>query len=580
MVMFVSHVPTRRFGFIDLFVLLFVFALLFSILHLGSGMVAPLTTDEKIVVSTDPADLPYYAGRSVLRMFLAYGASLAFTLLYGSLAAKNKTAEKLLIPLLDILQSLPVLGFLSVTISMFMGMTPGNLFGVELASIFAIFTGQAWNMTFSYYHSLITLPQDLQEASTVLGFNWWQKFIRLEVPFATISLVWNSMMSFGGGWFFLAASEAITVLNRDIRLPGLGSFTAAAAEAGDMTALCWAIFAMVATIVLIDQLFWRPIVVWSQKFKMERTESQIAATSFVYDFLQRSMLAGWLGKTLIVPLLAAASCIMNGLAHWGERMQSRFGRQPRRFGAPNVLKGLLGLVAVAFVGQQSYAGLAVLTSLSAESWLEIVRLGALTFGRVMVATGLGILWAVPVGVWIGSNPRWSRFCQPLVQVAASFPANMIYPLVAILYLRFAVNFEIGAIPLMMLGTQWYILFNVIAGAMAIPNDLSEAATIFKLTGWQRWRKMILPAIFPHLGTSCITASGGAWNASIVSELVIWRENRLEATGLGAFISRVTEAGDWAGILAGILVMCLFVVFVNRFFWRRLYELAETQYHLN
>lgn len=580
MAVFTTHIPTRRFGLTDILVVAFVFALLVSVLHLGAGMVIPFSPENQIEISTDPANLPYYAGRSLLRMFIAYGASLLFTLVYGSIAAKNRTAEKIMIPLLDILQSVPVLGFLSVTITMFMGLFPANLLGVELASLFAIFTGQCWNMTFSFYHSLTTLPKDLEEASVVLRFNWWQRFIRLEVPFAMIGLVWNSMMSFGGGWFFLAASEAITVLNESIRLPGVGSFMAAAVEEGNMAAVGYAMLTMIVMIVLVDQLFWRPIVVWSQKFKMERTEAVETPTSFVYDILQRAVFLAWLQQYFLRPVAKAVYGAFNLAARLTGRTTGRWERVTPLSYLAAAIKWMLLIIALYSVGQQAWQGGRMIAALGFDKLVEIVILGFYTLSRVMVSSLIGVVWTVPVGVWIGTNPRLSKFFQPIVQVAASFPANMIYPFVAVFYLQHSVNFELGSIPLMMLGTQWYILFNVIAGAMAIPNDLKEAASIYKLSGWQKWRKLILPAIFPYLITGCITASGGAWNASIVSELVIWREDQLNATGLGNYISQVTTAGDWPGIIAGIAVMCAFVVVINRLFWRRLYQLAETKYHLN
>ena len=580
MAVFTSHIPTRRFGLTDIFVIAFVFALLVSVLHLGAGMVIPFSPENQLQISTDPADLPYYAGRSLLRMFIAYGASLLVTLVYGSIAAKNRTAEKVLIPLLDILQSVPVLGFLSVTITMFMGLFPASLLGVELASIFAIFTGQCWNMTFSFYHSLATLPKDLKEVSAMLRFNWWQRFIRLEVPFAMIGLVWNSMMSFGGGWFFLAASEAITVLNESIRLPGVGSFMAAAVEDGNMPAVGYAIVTMIVMIVLVDQLFWRPIVVWSQKFKMERTEAVEVPTSFVYDLLQRAVFVVWMQKYCFRPIAKAVYAAFNLAARLTNRTASQLESMTLLSYLAAAIKWILLLTILYSVGQQAYQGGRMVASLGLAKLEEIIALGCYTLGRVMVSSLLGVLWTIPVGVWIGTNPRLSKFSQPVVQVAASFPANMIYPFVAVFYLQHSVNFELGSIPLMMLGTQWYILFNVIAGAMAIPNDLKEAAKVYKLSGWQKWRKLILPAIFPYLITGCITASGGAWNASIISELVIWKEDRLNATGLGSFISQVTATGDWPGIIAGIAVMCAFVVVINRLCWRRLYQLSETKYHLN
>ncbi|SHJ35333.1 ABC transporter permease [Propionispora hippei] len=580
MAIFSSHIPTRRFGLLDLAVIIFVFSLLYSLVRLSSGMAVPFSPETQLDLSSNPADLPYYAGRSLLRMFLAYGASLIFTLLYGSLAAKNRLAEKVLIPLLDILQSIPVLGFLSVTITMFIGMFPGSLLGVELASIFAIFTGQCWNMTFSFYHSLTTLPKDLKEAATMLRLNPWQRFIRLEVPFSMIGLVWNSMMSFGGGWFFLAASETITVLNSSIQLPGIGSFMAAAIANGDMTALVYAMVTMVLMIVAVDQLFWRPIVVWSQKFKMERTAAKEVPSSFVYDLLQRAIFITWLRKYLLTPLCSAVYSYGSRFVAFGGHTV----RQAERFKLFSLLRSAftyaLALGAIYYVVREAYDGYQMLATLGTKELGNLFVFGFYTLGRIIVATLFGLIWTVPVGVWIGTNPRLTKLFQPLVQIAASFPANMLYPFIAVFYLQHEVNFEFGSIALMALGTQWYILFNVIAGATTIPNDLKEAAVLFKLSGRQRWQKLILPAIFPSLITGCITATGGAWNASIISELLTWKENQLVATGIGGYISQATATGDWPSIIGGIVVMCVFVILMNRLLWRRLFQLSETKYHLN
>jgi NitT/TauT family transport system permease protein len=578
--MYITHISKRRFGFIDLLVLIFIFSLLYSVLNLAAGMKVPFTTEEVVVISLDPLNLPYYAGRSLLRMFIAFGASLLFTFIYGYTAAKSRAAEKALIPLLDILQSIPVLGFLSATIAGFIALFPGSLFGVELASIFAIFTAQAWNMTFSFYHSLITIPKDLQEAADVLRLNAWQRFIRLEVPFSMIGLVWNSMMSFGGGWFFLAASEAISVLGQNIRLPGVGSYLAAAIDAGDISAVLYSMTTMILMIVLIDQLFWRPLVVWSQKFKMELTESAITPTSLVYDILNSATVIRYLHTYLFSPLGKLLNLAMNAMANNAEKVIKTVHRHGYDKITSTIVTAVISLVFVLQVVSPIRQGYGLVASFSWDQLLQIASLGFYTLGRVLVAICIGALWTVPVGVWIGLNPRIAKIMQPIVQIAASFPANMLFPFVTVLFLKFNFNFEYGSILLMLLGTQWYILFNVIAGAMAIPNDLHEAGYIYKLKGWHKWKTLILPGIFPFLITGCITASGGAWNASIVSELVIWQDQRLQATGLGAFINKVTDQGDWAGIIWGITVMCLIVVTINRLLWRRLYHLAEVKYHLD
>jgi NitT/TauT family transport system permease protein len=581
MAIFSTNIPKHRLKWVDAVVLLFIFVILYSILNLGASMNAPFTLEDQSEIALDPTMLPYYAGRSLLRMFIAFGASLLFTLIYGYIAAKSRTAEKILIPLLDMLQSIPVLGFLSATITAFIALFPGSLFGVELASILAIFTGQAWNMTFSFYNSLKTIPKDLQEASDVLRMNWWQRFLKLEVPFSMIGLVWNSMMSFGGGWFFLAASEAISVLGQNIRLPGVGSYLAAAIEAGDMEAIGYSIITMILMIIIVDQLFWRPLVVWSQKFKMELTESADTTTSFVYDILYRSDLINVLSRVLFAPLWRIIDLLFDKVASLSEKATQEFQKSvPKALYISKAMKSIFIMILLGFMYGPVSQACALVFSMDSRSLVEIIQLGLYTLGRVMIAVLLGAMWTVPVGVWIGLNPRLAKILQPFIQIAASFPANMLFPFITILFLKYQVNFEWGSISLMMLGTQWYILFNVIAGTMSIPNDLHEAGAVFKLQGWQKWKSLILPSIFPFLITGIITASGGAWNASIVSEIVSWHDEQLVATGLGSYISKVTEQGDWGGIIWGITVMCIFVVLINRFLWRRLYQLAEAKYHLD
>jgi NitT/TauT family transport system permease protein len=495
---------------------------------------------------------------------------------YGRIAALHPRAERVMIPLLDILQSVPVLGFLSVTVTGFMALFPHSLLGVELASIFAIFTGQVWNMTFGFYHSVSTIPRELREAAAIQRFDAFTRFTRLELPYAMIGLVWNSMMSFGGGWFFLAASESISVLGQHIRLPGLGSFMATAMAEGNIPALLEAILAMIVVIVLVDQLFWRPLVAWSQKFKMELSNSQDPPRSWFLDLLRRSKVSGWIARRVFGAMYRGIDKVVLGLV---QRRRAR----SRRPDATRHVRRAFGAVALAVVaGIVAYYGWIGIREIGSLGWRNIlmaVGLGLCTLLRVMASTALALLWTIPVGVAIGTNPKASRIAQPLVQILASFPANMFFPLIALLYLKLHVNFEIGAIPLMMLGTQWYILFNVIAGAQAIPNDLKEAAKILRLRGWVRWRTLILPCIFPYVVTGCITASGGAWNASIIAELVQWRSTTLTASGLGAYITETTARGEWPKIILGIVIMAILVTLVNRFVWRPLYQLADRRYRL-
>lgn len=569
----------RRFRPLDLVVLLFIFIFFYSILKLGAGMVVPFSADAQPVVDLDPSALPYYAGRSLLRMFLAFGASLVFTVIYAYLAARNSVARAILIPLLDILQSIPVLGFLSATILAFMALFPGNLFGVECASILAIFTGQAWNMTFSLYHSLMTIPRDLQEAADMLHLNWWQRLRRLELPAAAIGLIWNGMMSFGGGWFFLAASEAITVLNVDVHLPGVGSYLAAAVDAGDMGAILYAMVTMLVMIVLVDQLFWKPLTVWGQRFKLENSADPNPPESIVFNLMQRSQLLAWSEKHILTPVGRRVDSFMDGLARSTENAAASLRQSCRGRGWHWGGSGLLVLAAFYLLYQPSREAFQMLYEMGGMEILQVLQLGFYTLLRVLAALFLALLWTLPVGVWIGLRPRLSSQLQPLIQIMASFPANMVFPFFTVLFVRWQVDIEYGSVLFMLLGTQWYILFNVIAGAAGIPNDMQEAGRIFKIRGWARWKRIILPAVFPQLVNGLMTAAGGAWNASIVSELVSWRDTDLAASGLGAYISQATAAGDWPEIVVGILVMCIFVTGINRLVWGRLCRLAETKYHL-
>ncbi|MDQ0202272.1 ABC transporter permease [Neobacillus ginsengisoli] len=562
----------KKFGWADILVIFLLLAILYAAAKLGSGMEVPFSAVQQSKLSLDPIWLPYYAGRSLLRMFIAFAASLIFTFVYGRIAAYNQTAEKFMIPAIDILQSVPVLGFLSATVLAFMALFPGSLLGVECASIFAIFTGQVWNMTFSFYHSLKTIPRELDEATKMNRLGIRNRFFKLEVPFSMIGLVWNSMMSFGGGWFFLAASESISVLNQDIHLPGIGSYMALAADKGNIHAIIYSILTMIILIVVVDQLFWRPIIAWSQKFKNEQTESSDIPTSWVFNILKRAGFVHFVNQYL-----------KRILHDWfivfsKKSSQITFPQIPGLF--KRVINWLLVACVAAIVCKYLFEGIIEVSRLSWYEVTHVVVLGLLTAFRVFISTLLAVIWTLPVGVFIGTNPRLSRIVQPIVQVLSSFPANMAFPIITILYLKLKISMEIGAIPLMMLGTQWYVLFNVIAGAMAIPSDLKEASSILKLTRWQTWKTLILPAVFPFLITGCITASGGAWNASIVSEIVSWKSNTLQASGLGSYIAQATTKGNWPEIIWGIIVMCILVVIVNRLVWRRLYNLAEKKYHLD
>ena len=548
---------------------------LITLLAWGSRQMAvPYTPGEQIPLSLDPIHLPIYALRTVLRMVAALGASLIFTFTYATLAAKSRRAEGILVPLLDILQSVPILGFLSVTVTGFIAMFPGNLLGVELAAIFAIFTSQAWNMAFSFYQSLKTVPKELQEASVLFGLSSWQRFWKLEAPYATPALIWNTMMSVSGGWFFVVASEAITVGKTAVTLPGIGSYVAQAIQGKNLSAIGWALLTMLLVILMYDQLLFRPLVAWAEKFKFELTESQDAAESWVLTLFQRARFL----QTLIA-----------GVGKTWNMLIEQFPKQPRRqltFREPSpLIMRLQGFIWYGIlIGGMTFGAWMLISFVSSgvdhAEIFKVFLLGLITLARVIVLLVLASLVWVPLGVVIGLNPRWATKVQPLAQFLAAFPANLLFPVAVFLMVRFRLSPEIWTAPLMILGTQWYILFNVIAGAAAIPTDLREAAQNLGLSGWRLWKHLLLPGILPSLITGLVTASGGTWNASIVAEVVSWGSTTLTATGLGSYIAQWTEKGDYPHIVLGIAVMSVYVVCLNRFFWRRLFIIAQTRYRLD
>ena len=560
------------FGLADGVVILGVLALLALIAHVGSqAMVSFVPPNDSPRISLDPHNLPEYALRSTTRMFIALAASMVFTLVYGSIAAHNKRAERVLVPLLDILQSVPVLGFLSITVTGFIALFPGSLLGLEAASIFAIFTSQVWNMTFSFYQSLRTVPKELLEAASLYRLSRWQRFTKIEAPSAAIPLLWNAMMSFGGGWFFVAASEAISVLNQDYTLPGIGSYVAAAVAAQDLWALGWAIITMTAIIVLVDQLFWRPLVAWSDKFRMEQSSAGDVPQSWLFDLLKTSRLSKLLAP-ITTPAIDSFDRLMSSLL--GPVSQGPTTRQAER---PDRLfnLGLLVIVGSLLAWLVHF----VLNTVGLAEVITAFRLGLYTLFRVTILLIVATVIWTPIGVAIGFNPKLARLLQPFVQFMASFPANFIFPFATLFFVYSHININWGSILLMALGSQWYILFNSIAGAQTIPSDLREMADDIGLKGIQRWKKLIIPGIFSAWVTGGVTASGGAWNASIVSEVVSWGATTLTAAGLGAYIAEATSHGDWPRIALGIGMMSLFVVGINRVLWRRLYSLAERQYQL-
>lgn len=529
------------------------------------AMSAPIGTLKQTPISLDTANLPEYALRTTLRMLLAVAASLLFTLVYATAAAKSQKAGQIMVPLLDVLQSVPVLGYISFTLTGFIALFPGSMLGVECAAIFAIFTSQAWNMAFSLYQSLKTLPHEMDEAASVFRLSGWQKFWKMELPFAMPGLVWNTMISMSGGWFFVVASEAITVGNQKVMLPGIGSYIALAIEQRDLGAIGWAIATMTVVILLYDQFLFRPLVAWSDKFRYEMTANQEAPNSWVRNLFIKSRFV----QLVFSPLgWCAQKCMRLRLSTPAVRQQAQGDSHGKALDI--VWYGLLTLAGLMAALQ---VAMFLNSNISLSELLHVLLMSGITLLRVLVLIALASLIWMPIGVYIGFRPRLAQVAQPVAQFLAAFPANLFFPVAVMVISHYSLTPNIWLSPLMILGTQWYILFNVIAGASAIPNDLREAARNLHVKGWLRWRKVILPGIFPYYLTGALNASGGAWNASIVSEVVIWGNTRYEADGLGAYIANMTQKGDFAHTVLGVGVMALTVVLFNRFFWRPLYVMS-------
>jgi NitT/TauT family transport system permease protein len=559
-----------RFRPLDVIIGVAVLLLIYILVRVGAGARAPARQAQ--VISLAPSELPYYAARSLLRMFIALFLAYAFSFGYAYLAARSRRARRVLLPALDILQSVPVLGFLAITVTFFVALFPGSELGLECAAIFAVFTAQAWNITFSFYHSLVSQPREFNEASKLMGLSRWKRFWTIDVPGGAIGLVWNGMMSFGGAWFFLTASELIAAGNHHYTLPGVGSYVGTAVAEGRLADVVYGILAMIIMILLVNFFFWRPLVAYVEKFRVEQSESGQRARSLVLDALRRSSWPAALGRGR----RAAAQPVNDVMARvTGIDDQSLVASQARRragdlaFLAVLTLAlgyGLYSMLTFVATGQQGFA------VFGTAFWL-----GFLTLLRVVVVVAVATVIWVPVGVWIGFNPRVAQFMQPVVQVLASFPANFIFPFAIVIFLDIGLPLNFGAIVLMALGTQWYVLFNVIAGASAVPSDLKEAMDNLGVRGIDRWRRLIVPGIFPAYVTGAITAAGGAWNATIVAEIVTYNHRRLVAKGLGSFIYAST--GHLPALFAGLLVMAVYVTGLNALVWRRLYRLAETKYAL-
>lgn len=552
----------------DLLAAVLVLGFLILFADISRDLVRPLSSVEGQDLSLDPASLPGYAARTALRMLIAMGVSLAFTFVYATWAAKNQRAGLLLVPLLDILQSVPILGFLSVTVVWFLSLSPGRVFGAELACIFAIFTSQAWNMAFSFYQSLRTVPDDLAEAGRMFGLSPWARFWRIEAPFATPPLIWNMMVSMSGGWFFVTLSEAISVGSTTIALPGIGSYIAVAIARQDLGAIFWAIGAMLVVILIYDQILFRPLVAWADRFRVGDEQREDAPQSWVLTMLRRSRLIDWL------------TAPFDRMIRWSYRLTPpNFGVRAALSDNNNRLGDILwytilaGLFLVAATRITAFAW----DNFSWRELLTALGLGALTMLRVVVLIALASAIWTPIGVYVGLRPKLTRIVQPAAQFFAAFPANILFPLAVSLIVYWQLDPNIFLSPLMVLGTQWYILFNVIAGARTMPRELLDVGDNFAVRGWLWWKRIALPAVFPHYLTGAIAASGGTWNASIVAEVANWGDDTLRAHGLGQYIADATYAGDFNRVVLGIAVMAFFVVVVNRLFWQPLYWYAERRF---
>lgn len=560
-------VVSFRFRFIDIVILLFIISVLSLIVYVASGWRYEM--QPSIEISLDPSNIPLYSINSLIRIFFAYILSLVFSIWYGYTANRSRIHEKVMIPLLDILQSIPVLSFLPGVVLAMIAIFPHRRLGIELASILLIFTGQVWNMAFSYYNSINTIPRELIEVTKVFRLNRFTKFLRLDMPFSAIGLVWNSMMSVAGGWFFLMACEMFVLKDRDFRLPGIGSYIQTAANRGDMPHVLYGIVTMIFLIIILDILIWRPLVAWSQKFRMETVQAEDERESFVLDIIRKS--------PFIEKIDRLFSCITKRFEAFYERIGSN-SKTPFTW-LRKTIKIVLSIAAIIAITWAGIRAVRLFFGVSAEDYLSVLTAAMFSILRTSTALFIATLWTVPLGVYIGMNPKAARILQPVVQVVASIPATAVFPVILLFLIKLGGGLAVGSIFLMLLGTQWYILFNVIAGASAIPQDLKEIARLYGLKGIRKWRVLILPGIFPYLVTGLITATGGAWNASIVSEYVTFGGETMKTRGLGSLISESTVSGNFGLLFVSTVVMALIVVCINRLVWKKMFTIAQEKYRL-
>lgn len=561
----------RKFGLFDIIIFASIIALLYILVSPSSNHAS---TGQNVVISTSLSKLPIYALKSVGRMSVAYILSLIFTFIYGYMAAHNEKAEKVLVPILDILQSIPVLSFLPAVVLGLVALFPHSNIGIEIASIILIFTGQVWNMTFSFYHSIKNIPRDLKEATEVFQLSKWQQFKTLELPFSAIGLVWNSMMSWAGGWFFLMVCEMFTLKGRNFRLEGLGSYLQTAANQGDTKALLWGVFTLIMVIVLLNELVWKPVIVWADKFKIELTGNDEKSHSFILTMIRRSVIIEFLSEKVF----SRINFFVNNII---ENLIVKFSN--KKYLKVGILGKVISLIIRILIGillcYSLFNALKLIATVSPSELAKLLPAAGASLLRVLAAQVIALLWTVPVGVAIGMNKKLANIFQPIIQVIASVPATALFPVVLGFFMSAVGGLNIASVFLMLMGTQWYILFNVIAGAMAIPDDLIAASNTFGLKGFKKWKTLILPAIFPYLITGMITATGGCWNASIVSEYVNFGNKTFSTIGLGSLISDATNKGDFPMLILSTIVMCIVVVTFNKLIWKRLYNLAQEKYKI-
>lgn len=569
----IFELPARKdvvFSLGDGVVLLVIAVLLYLGIQLATDHPAVIQGPE---ISLEPVALPFYALLSLGRMLAAYVLSLVFSIFYGYVAARNLLARSWLIPLLDVLQSVPILSFLPVVLMSLTAILPQTL-AVELSAIILIFTSQVWNLTFSFYQSMTTLPMELREVAAVFRFSPWLRFIRLELPFASIGLIWNSVMAWAGGWFFLMAAEIFTLGERDFRLPGLGAYLQTAANQGNTTAVFLGIVTLIVIIVVFDQLVWQPLLAWAEQFKVSQVEQDQPTTSWFLESIQHSRIAKTISGKFLAPIGQTISALLNHPPRFVRSLEP-----PPTNRRPWVAWGI-GAVLLAGIGYGALHAVILMSTIPVQQWTTIAVGLVMTLLRVLCAVGMALIWTVPLGVFIGTNPRAAKVIQPIVQTAASVPATALFPILVLGLYQYPGGDNLAAILLMSLGTQWYLLFNVIAGAAAIPQDLHYTSDLLGLRGWKRWQTLILPALFPYIITGLITASGGAWNASIVAEYTHFGGSVHRVTGIGAMITESTDRGDHALLLASTLAMVFTVVAINRLVWRQLYQEAEYRYRMD